>query len=140
MTTFHRLFVDDFLVIIAWLLMLSGAIICQIESDSMYKFVSIMAGIEPLTEAFLPHFLLFMRRNGTLQMIFYTAIWSVKVSFLIFFHRLSFQVQKLRIWWIIVVCVTVAFYLVSVGNMKYKCFWGEPEYIIGRYHGPDYFL
>ncbi|KAI4202614.1 MAG: hypothetical protein LQ348_001478 [Seirophora lacunosa] len=61
--------------------------------------------------------------------LFYSALWSIKVSFLLFFRRLGKNVQgQKRIWWP-VFGITLATYFACIGTIQYACLVSSLEYL-----------
>jgi hypothetical protein len=59
------------------------------------------------------------------QMFFYTSLWSIKLSFLVFFKRLiPSSLRNLRIYWTVVLAITIITYIGVWGVNPYKC-WAE---------------
>jgi hypothetical protein len=116
--SFRRFFIDDFLVIFAWTIILTAAIIWQVEGKVLYELYAISAGLEEITPAFLPRYNTFMRFLAPLEILFYSGLWCIKFSFPTFFYRLSCKVKSLRIWWYLVTVVTVGVYITSVGDVE----------------------
>jgi hypothetical protein len=130
--SFRRLFIDDFLVISAWIIILTAAIVWQVKGHILYELYAISAGMEPFTLEFLPRYNNFMRYNVLFQILFYTGLWCIKFSFMTFFYRLSSKVKTLRVWWFVVLFCTAAVYIASIGDIEYKCSLGGIEYIISE--------
>jgi hypothetical protein len=106
------------LVIFAWTIILTAAIIWQVEGKVLYELYAISAGLEEITPAFLPRYNTFMRFLAPLEILFYSGLWCIKFSFPTFFYRLSCKVKSLRIWWYLVTVVTVGVYITSVGDVE----------------------
>ena len=107
----RRLFIDDFVVLFAWIIILSAAILWQVEGEVLFESYAVSAGTKSLTATFLPRFNKFMRFLAPLEILFYSALWSVKFSFMAFFYRLSSKVKHLRNWWFIVLFATISVYI-----------------------------
>ncbi|KAL8956364.1 MAG: hypothetical protein Q9193_006107 [Seirophora villosa] len=61
--------------------------------------------------------------------LFYSALWSIKVSFLLLFRRLGKNVQgQKRIWWP-VFSITLATYFACIGTIQYACLVSSLEYL-----------
>ena len=73
-----------------------------------------------------------MRCLAPLEILFYSALWCIKFSFLALFYRLSSKIKKFRIWWFIVCFFTAGVYIASVGDIEYKCSFGGIQYIMGE--------
>ncbi|RAL08034.1 uncharacterized protein BO97DRAFT_408592 [Aspergillus homomorphus CBS 101889] len=128
--SFRRLYVDDYLVVLAWAIMLTTAIIWQIEGQVLYAFYAISAGTQSYTPEILPKFGRFMQFIAPLTILFYSGLWCVKFSFLAFFLRLGSKIRSHRIWWFVVLFATVAVWIASVADIDYKCSLGGLEYIM----------
>ncbi|PYI05541.1 hypothetical protein BO78DRAFT_398059 [Aspergillus sclerotiicarbonarius CBS 121057] len=128
--SFRRLYLDDAFVLLAWAIMLTTAIIWQIEGQVLYEIYAMSAGKQPYTPDILPKFNNFMRFIAPLTILFYSGLWCVKFSFLAFFSRLGSKIKSHQIWWGVVLFVTVAVWMASVADMDYRCSLGGLEYII----------
>ncbi|KAJ5738158.1 hypothetical protein N7493_001313 [Penicillium malachiteum] len=126
---FRRLFIDDGFVLLSWVIMLTTAISWQIEGQTLYKFYAIAAGTEPYTLSAISELKTFLKFIAPLTIFFYTSLWCIKFSFLAFFLRLDSKVKSHRIWWYIVLFVTIGVYFSSVGDIDYRCSVGSFEYI-----------
>ncbi|EPS31001.1 hypothetical protein PDE_05955 [Penicillium oxalicum 114-2] len=127
---FHGLFIDDFLVILAWIIILTAAVIWQIYGRHLFQFNRVLSGQESLTLSALLQYHTFMHSLAPLQILFYTALWCIKFSFLSFFYRLSCRIKPLCLWWVIVVVITAGIYIASVADIEYKCSFGGLEYVM----------
>lgn len=52
---------------------------------------------------------------------FYTSLWAVKLSFLLFFKRLTADINFLRIQWWIIFAVTILSYPACFTTVQYRC-------------------
>ncbi|PWY88575.1 hypothetical protein BO94DRAFT_515324 [Aspergillus sclerotioniger CBS 115572] len=127
--SFRRLYLDDFFVLLAWVMMLTSAIIWQIEGQVLYDVYGMDAGKQPYTPDVIHKFVNFLRFVGPLSIIFYSSLWCVKFSFLAFFSRLGSKIKSHRIWWSVVLFVTVALWMVSVTDIDFRCSFGSPEFL-----------
>lgn len=132
-TAFRRLFLDDFLVVLSWIIILTAVVIWQILGKILYELYAISAGTKPFTLEFLPRYYTFMRFNAPFEILFYSALWCVKFSFMALFYRISAKVKSLRIWWFVVLFCTASVFIASVADIEYKCsFGGGQDYIISK--------
>lgn len=114
--TFGRLFWDDCLVALSWLTF--GAI-ATVTTTLRPKFV----GKEATTQSQGSESGYRQFRNGALIGIalFYSSIWMIKFSFLVFFWRLGpDKLRGLRILWWVVFLGTVATFIVALAVQPYK--------------------
>ncbi|KAJ5102816.1 hypothetical protein N7532_003345 [Penicillium argentinense] len=103
LTLFRRLLIDDFLIILAWVIIFAAATIWQVERKVLYELYTITAGREAFEPAFLPRY-----------------------------NEFISKIKSLWIWWFVIVSCTAAVYIASVGGIEYKCSFGGIEYIIGK--------
>lgn len=64
----------------------------------------------------------FLKASTAIIILFYSTLWSIKLSFLFFFRRLYINVggKWMRFWWTIMI-ITIASWAVCIGNIDYKC-------------------
>lgn len=116
-------------------MILTAATIWQIEGGALYELYEITNGGAIATEDFLLRYNRFMRFLAPFEILFYSALLAIKLSFLTLFHRLCSQIKSLRIWWNVVLFFTVSVFVFSVGDVEYKCSFGGIEYIISENSG-----
>ncbi|KAL2829458.1 hypothetical protein BDW59DRAFT_35942 [Aspergillus cavernicola] len=129
----HRLFLDDYLVLISWTILLATAVILRAQSSLLYRTYDIMAGHIPpedWTPEFQQQYNSFIRYIVPLTVLFYTSLWCVKFSLLAFFYKLGSKIKAHRIWWWVVLVVTFLAWIASIADMDYKCSLGGLAYIL----------
>ena len=130
--SFRRIYADDVIVIIAWLMFLASAVIWQSQQKAMYEQFILSAGTVIPTPEQLAAERKFLRSQVATVGIYYTSLWMVKLSFLVFFRRLGQNVRGQRIWWWCVTGFTVATWVTCIGSMGFKCLLRSLDYIFGR--------
>lgn len=130
---FRRLFWDDALVFVAWLLLLAIAILGQFMKGPTYLVVAIGTGEVLPPPDFLQQLQLYPRGQVVFFWLYFTGLWAIKLSFLLFFRRLGNRVRSQKIIWWIVLALTVAFFVTVVGILDYACLLGSIEYELGGY-------
>lgn len=106
----------------AWLLSLLTAVDWQVVSGWMYQFILITSGkLWPPPEDFVADTQRYYKGSLIVLVLFYTSLWSVKISFLIFFKCLGHNIRRQKIHWWSVFALTVATYLVCFGDTQYWC-------------------
>ncbi|KAF7900091.1 hypothetical protein EAF00_004427 [Botryotinia globosa] len=120
--TFRRLSPDDFCVIVAWLLLLCCAIICQKISRDMYEMLGVLNGVLlPPPEGFEKHAERFLRGSAAVYVLYYCTLWLIKISFLLFFGRLLENVDS-YVWPRRIVAIVVfASWIICIGIIPYSC-------------------
>ncbi|KAF2868656.1 hypothetical protein BDV95DRAFT_609569 [Massariosphaeria phaeospora] len=124
--TQRKLFLDDALVIVAWLSSLAISIMYTVLSKSAFVVVYWGAGLgPPVPENFSKHTEHFYEGFTSSLMIFYTSLWCIKFSFLIFFRRLTpVTLRSLHWHWWIVTAITAASYFACYATLPYRCTLG----------------
>ena len=130
--SFRRLFADDALVLVSWLLLASTAIIWQSEKDMLYTGMAVAAGQLPPPNNYPSDHVRHLRSSAVAVVFFVTGLWSVKLSFLIFFRRLGQNVKGQKILWWTVLAVTAASYIVVICSIYYRCLVSSFEYITSK--------
>lgn len=62
-----------------------------------------------------------LRGNLAAYLLAYTSLWSVKISFIIFFRRFGDKLRNQRIAWYAVFGFCVASFAVCIGTVDYRC-------------------
>ncbi|KAJ8071714.1 hypothetical protein OCU04_002030 [Sclerotinia nivalis] len=128
--TFKRFFSDDYLVILAWSMLLGTSILWQIESFALYDQYAVFRGEKAIYPGFLEKGEAFMHTIVPFGILFYSGLWSVKLALLFFFKRLGYEIKVHKIWWWSVMSITVITYIVCIADMNYKCSLNSYEYIL----------
>lgn len=98
--SFRRLYSDDYLVLAAWIMLLAFAILWQIEASTLYLQYAVQSGVAPFTPGFINRDIELLRSIVPFTILFYSCLWAVKISLLLFFRRLQSNVRGQRIgWW-----------------------------------------
>jgi hypothetical protein len=119
--TFRRLFLDDLLTTAAWLMLLGQAIIWQTQLEAMYEQVQLAIGKLAPTAEVMERNAIFSRAELLVLFLFYSCLWSIKGSFLVFFWRIGANLRPYKIWFWCVLAFTIASYAISVGDIQYPC-------------------
>ena len=127
---FRRLYADDAMVLIACLLLMTNALIWQVSKDDMYEVIAVASGqLYPPPSDLSTNATAYLRRSVAVRVFFYSGLWAVKLSFMLFFRRLAQNVTGQKgLWWTILVIV-VATWLACAGTTDYRCLAGSFEYI-----------
>ncbi|KAL8725332.1 MAG: hypothetical protein Q9166_007438, partial [cf. Caloplaca sp. 2 TL-2023] len=127
---FQKLFADDPLVLFSCVLLLTNTITWQVVKEDMYLNLAVSAGQLYPPPADLPRRTeRYLRATVAIITFFYTGLWAIKLSFLVFFKKLGENVRnQTTIWWS-VLAVTCASYFVCLGTIEYKCLAGSFMYI-----------
>lgn len=96
----------------------------------MYELTHVSAGLAIPSANFLHNAHRFLVGSNVALVMFYIGLWSIKLSFLIFFYRLGDQIRSYQIFWCIVLAITIASGLVCIGDIQYHCLSGPIEKVL----------
>ena len=130
--SFRRIYADDVLVLIAWLVFFASTVIWQSQQTAMYEQFALSKGTFIPTPAQLEAERTFLRSEVATIFMYYTVLWTVKLSFLVFFRRLGQKVRGQKIWWWCVTGFTIATWATCIGTIGYKCLLRSLDYIFGK--------
>lgn len=119
--SFHRLFWDDFLVLLAWSMILANAIVWQYAKTGLYLLLNVQSGRQLPPPNFGLKVEDYLHDSIAILLLFYSSLWCVKLSFLIFFQRLGRNVQRQKVIWWSVFVVVVASYFSVLGTIEWHC-------------------
>ncbi|KAF2787235.1 hypothetical protein K505DRAFT_367528 [Melanomma pulvis-pyrius CBS 109.77] len=101
--TFRHFLLDDFLTLFAWILM------------------EVTAAVRMPSANFVANAERYFKGSLAVLFLFYVGLWTIKLSFLVFFYKLGEQVAYCRVRWWIVTTITVASGAICVGTIQYHC-------------------
>lgn len=130
--TFRRIYADDFLVLTAGLMFFASALVWQSQHSAFSEQLAFSSGTVIPTPEELAAVTTCFRAEFAILGIYYTSLWIVKLSFLVFFRRLGQNVQGQKIWWWCVTGFTVATWATCIGTIDFKCFLRSLTDIYGR--------
>ncbi|KAJ4392295.1 hypothetical protein N0V93_005920 [Gnomoniopsis smithogilvyi] len=89
----------------------------------MYYILDVSAGLATPDADFVVRVIRFARIQFVVELFFYTTLFAVKLSFLLFFRRLGHRVNGQQyIWWPVFIFAWIS-YAVSVGDIQPKPVW-----------------
>lgn len=127
--TFKKLLIDDYFVLLALTFVLANAIIWQIYAPHMYYVLTVSAGLEMPDEGFPQLAESYLKSTAAVIILFYSTLWAVKFSFLLFFKRLGTNVRGQKFLWWPVFGITLATYFACIGSIQYPCLVTSFEYL-----------
>ena len=127
-----RLYVDDLLVLLAWISLLASQTILQIYVSGVYRLWAMLSSDLPPSAPILIYFQSFRRASIASSLLSHVCLWCVKLNFLFFFKRLGFHVRhQEKIWWLVLL-FTMAGWVGCVGLMPWRCLAGDPQDSFGE--------
>lgn len=127
---FHRLLVDDCLMILSLTALLVNNIEDQLNLKHIYNLENVSNGIVEPGPDFLADTQKGVRAFGIAMLFAYIGIWLIKLNFIFFFKGLGAQSKAYVCFWWFVLGVTIACGAVSLGIMQYDCLFGSIEDVI----------
>lgn len=119
---FRRLHLADPFVLAAWLMSLANAVVWQKNADQLYMVIAVESGVMKMQPPeLMPHIYIGLRSVFASSLLYYTALWSVKISFLLFFRNLDNSIRRQRMIWYCVLTFTLASYMICLAMIEYKC-------------------
>lgn len=133
--SFNKLQFDDCLVAAAWLMLLASSIVWQSKAYILYWLYDVVHGKTQFSMDFLDEYSTFMPHIVTWNVLFYSCLWSIKFSFLMFFRRLRSKVERWQtIWWWVVFAITLSTWVACIADIDYKCSVRSVIYILSKCH------
>ena len=127
---FRRIFDDDILVILAWLILLTYAILWHVRSTLELVYESYYmeyGGVQPSVYDI-------QHRTNWLRILFaelflnIIGLWCIKYAFLAFFLRLGHKVKGQKILWWTIFSLTTAGLAISIGVCYFPCIFATYQY------------
>lgn len=128
--TYKKLLADDYFVVIALVFTIASAVIWQIDAETMFRSRRVWAGLELPGADFVSVNERYYKSLVAVFILFFSSLWSIKISFLLFFRRLGKNVLNEKLIWWPVFCITVATYFVCLGTIPYSCLVRSLDYLI----------
>ncbi|MCJ1307638.1 hypothetical protein MMC25_001285 [Agyrium rufum] len=128
---FKKLFVDDTFLVAAWLMQIGNATVWQLVVDQMYMVIAVQ---DNQTTAPPPDFnsqlTTYLRGTLTAYILSYSALWSIKIAFMVFFRRMGDMVHRQALVWRVILGIILACYVVCVSISNNKCLVGSAMEIL----------
>jgi hypothetical protein len=128
---FRKLLIDDYLMVLALGLLFALSTMCQVFLVDIYEFIAVSNNSKIPGPDFLNVMSRGMRGFGTAMLLANIGIYTIKLSFLLFFRRLGAQIMSYQIFWWSVLVFTIGCLAVALRVMQYDCMFGNVTHIIG---------
>ena len=99
---------------------------------TMFELDRIANGEEAFTPAFLPPAAVFLKMQFAIIVLFWTIIWIVKVSFLIFYRKLYAKLPGGMLRWYLVSAFTAVTYLLAWAFQLGSCVPIKHYFVLGE--------
>ncbi|KAK3693423.1 hypothetical protein B0T22DRAFT_40136 [Podospora appendiculata] len=124
LVAFGRLLIDDWLMLVALVMLLATAILGQLVLKYIYTLMEVGNGEYLPGPTFLDDTATGLHAFGAACLLWYIGIWIIKFNFLIFFYRLGGKIREYLIFWWIVLVLTIGCGALSIGIMQFNCLFG----------------
>jgi hypothetical protein len=118
---FKRLFWDDFCAIVAVATFLTSAILWKYNLFRVYLQKEASAGKRPFDQSILDSMDYMLHLFVPFNILFYSGLWAVKFSLLVFFQKLGNDLRSFRVWWWCVFAVTAVSYVGCIADIPWEC-------------------
>lgn len=108
---FHRLFADDICVYIALVILISLGVLYNHAISAIFKIERVLYGEVVYPLDFKEQVDLFLKLQFSIITLFWTSLWAVKLSFLMFYRKILAGLPGHLIWWRLILVFTVLAYL-----------------------------
>ena len=109
-TRLGKVFWDDAIHLLGWILLLASAIVLTIDAPVLYVARGVSTGHAPLTIEFLQKDApIFIRYEFISILLFWSTIWAIKFAFLLFYRRFFTDTSHMVAWWAIFSFTTISF-------------------------------
>ena len=134
---FRRIYADDVMVLIACLFLLTNTLIWQTSKGDLYLTIAVASGqLYPPPPDTAERAQTYLQRSVAVIALFYSGLWAIKLSFMLFFRRLGHNVSNQKVLWWTILFFVVATWLACLGTIQYHCLTGSFEYIESIYAEP----
>lgn len=130
-----KFYADKFFVMYhAWLLLFATAILWQCVNHDLYQCSRF---IYPVPANFIANSERYLKSSVVIILMFYTGLWNVKLSILLFLRLISKGLRGQKLHWIVVVLFKFATSCVCIGTISYKRFVSPFMKIVFNCNGSD---
>ena len=104
-----RLSADDFVLFLAVAVYFTMTALYIADMQHMYPFLAYTAGEVEYSDDISVQYSAMMRYNFGVTCFFWTILWAVKASLLLFFRRIIKYTDWMRVWWGIVIFTALTY-------------------------------
>ena len=115
------------MVLLAWILNLASTVLLHFMASALFEVTDVAGAWLLISDAPnvvpLPNLTYYVRASQAIIVLSITCLWSIQISFLIFFRRITastcFRGRSIH-WWAVSV-VTLASYVICIAGQPYSC-------------------
>lgn len=107
----NRLFIDDLLVYIALTILIVLGVLYTLVNDTIFEIILVGMGEMPPTPEFYARMTFFLKVQFAIIVLFWTALWAVKFSFLMYYKKLFIGLpgNMQKCWWAVSIFALCAY-------------------------------
>ncbi|MCJ1244399.1 hypothetical protein MMC30_001597 [Trapelia coarctata] len=107
----NRLFADDVLVYIALTILIVLGVLYTLVNDTIFEIILVGMGKMPPTPEFYVRMTFFLKVQFAIIVLFWTALWAVKFSFLVYYKKLFIGLpgNMQKCWWAVSIFALCAY-------------------------------
>ncbi|KAK4185626.1 hypothetical protein QBC35DRAFT_454074 [Podospora australis] len=129
--TTKTLILEDYLMLLALVILLIVSVLCQLHMDSLYLMEGLANGTALIDENFsLDKIVTAIHIMGIGNILYHVGLYLIKLNMLLFFRKLGSKVPGFGWFWWGVVAFTVAGLVVWLAMVPYACLFGTMEYMM----------
>lgn len=113
-------------------MLLGSAALWQVEVSVLYEHYAVAAGHIPLSKEFVERDTVLFRCLFAFNILCYTSICLIKLSFLLFFRRLGSRTNSQKVWWWCVLIINALAYITYIANNDYRCNFSSFDFMSGK--------
>ena len=122
------------MVFIACLFLTTNTLIWQFTKGDLYELIAVESGqLYPPPSDLPQRAQSYLKRSVAVIALFYSGLWAIKISFMLFFKRLGRNVMNQKIIWWTILTVIIASWFACIGTIQYRCLTGSFDYIECKY-------
>jgi hypothetical protein len=96
-------------------------VVLHIYTTAIFTVMYVGAELEIPGDDYLQIVTDFVHSYAAVTVLFYTALWTIKVSFLIFFYRIRQNTTQHKVLWWVAFITTLVTYFASLGTREWGC-------------------
>lgn len=108
---FRRLFADDTCVYLAVVILIALGVLYNHAIPVIFNIERIVRGEAIVSLDFKEQIDYFLKLQFSIIILFWTTLWAVKLSFLVFYRKILAGLPSHIIWWKLIFVLTVLAYL-----------------------------
>lgn len=128
----RKLLADDVAVAGALLLLLSLAVMYEYAIPIMFDVVKVAKGEEEFTASFQTRATVYLKLQFAIIVLFWTTIWVVKISFLIFYRSIFAGLPEYMLGWWLAASFSALTYLLSWAFQLASCIPISGYFVLGE--------